>query len=397
MRVLVQKYGGSLVGSGEALRLVATRIAEAHREARVAVIVSAMGDTTDELIRRARSVARQPAARELDMLISTGEVVAASLLAMTLRDIGCPAVALTGAQAGIRTDGVHLQATIGEVDVGRVRAALESGSVAVIAGFQGVTEAGDITTLGRGGSDTSAVAIAAALAVERCDIFKEVDGVFTADPRVVPTARRVDRLCYREMFELARHGGTVLHERAVELAGRCGLWVRVRAAFGGDGQTDVLEDAPSTPYPIGIASRTDVAHLVFEGDSSDSRRLARSIESCEVLRGRPRGRFEAIVSLREMPSPTSWLEQLGADFGPALEARQPAGLLGVIGGGSERLMGEACAILHDRGIPALGLCASQAAVSLLVPPDVLEDATRLLHRTLIEEALPAAAANEAVS
>ena len=218
MPLLVQKYGGSSVADATLIKNIAKRITRTRDEGnQVAVVVSAMGDTTDRLIALARSVAADPEPRELDLLLSTGEMVSGTLMAMALRELGTDAVSMGGAQAGIRTDTAHGRASIVALDPARVRAELSAGRIVIIAGFQGITEAMDVTTLGRGGSDTTAVALAAALEADRCEVFTDVDGIYTADPRVVPEARKLKEIGYEEMLELASYGAK-MHPRSIELA-----------------------------------------------------------------------------------------------------------------------------------------------------------------------------------
>ncbi|MBI4483977.1 MAG: aspartate kinase [Acidobacteria bacterium] len=228
MRVIVQKYGGTSVGTPERIRAVAERVRRTRDRGRqVAVVVSAMGQTTDDLLRLAHQVSDQPPQRELDMLLSTGEQVSIALLAMALEALGVPAISLTGLQSGIITDDHHSGARIRSIKKERVERHLRDGRVAIVAGFQGVSNGYEITTLGRGGSDTTAAALAAALGAEACEIFTDVPGVFTADPRIVPRATKLDCISYEEMLELAGAGAQVLHPRSVEVAKnyRVPLWV----------------------------------------------------------------------------------------------------------------------------------------------------------------------------
>src|SRR3954469_20545226 len=217
--LVVQKYGGSSLATAERMRAAARRVARSAATGRpVVVVVSAMGDTTDEPIQLAYQVADRPDEREMDLLLSTGETVSATLLAMALHDMHQPAVSLTGAQAGIRSTRVFSRARITDIRPDRISSELHQGKVVIVTGFQGVTDQQDVTTLGRGGSDTTAVALACALGAARCDILTDVEGIFTADPRVVPNARKVDEIGYEEMLELAQLGARVMHPRAVELA-----------------------------------------------------------------------------------------------------------------------------------------------------------------------------------
>ena len=233
MALVVQKYGGSSVGDAEKIKRVAQRIVDARRGGYdVVVVVSAMGDTTDELLDLAQQVSPLPPPRELDMLLTSGERISMALLAMAIANLGASARSFTGSQAGVITDSVHGRARIIDVTPGRISEALSAGHIAIVAGFQGVSQdTKDITTLGRGGSDTTAVALAAALDAEVCEIYTDVDGVFTADPRIVANARHIPRISYEEMLEMAACGAKVLHLRSVEYARRHSLPIHVRSSF----------------------------------------------------------------------------------------------------------------------------------------------------------------------
>ncbi|MEK6813782.1 MAG: aspartate kinase [Nitrospirota bacterium] len=232
MALIVQKYGGTSVGSVERIKNVARRVMKAREKGdQVVVVVSAMSGETDKLVRMAREIAGRPDERELDMLLSTGERVTIALLAMRLIDEGCPAESLTGRQVGIVTDSAHTKARIERIEADRVRQALAEGKVPIVAGFQGIDEKSDVTTLGRGGSDTTAVALAAALGADLCDIYTDVDGVYTTDPNVAPNARRLDRISYDEMLEMASLGAKVLQTRSVEFAKKYNVPVRVLSSF----------------------------------------------------------------------------------------------------------------------------------------------------------------------
>jgi aspartate kinase len=233
MSLVVQKYGGSSVGDADKIKRVAQRIVDARRAGNeVVVVVSAMGDTTDNLLDLAQQVSPLPPPRELDMLLTSGERISMALLAMAIANLGFEARSFTGSQAGVITDSVHGRARIIDVAPGRIRDALDAGYIAIVAGFQGVSQdTKDITTLGRGGSDTTAVALAAALHADVCEIYTDVDGVFTADPRKVPNAKQLDRISYEEMLEMAASGAKVLMLRCVEYARRYGVKVHVRSSF----------------------------------------------------------------------------------------------------------------------------------------------------------------------
>src|SRR5690606_22162068 len=234
MALVVQKYGGSSVADAESIKRVAKRIAESKRAGNdVVVVVSAMGDTTDELIDLAQQISPRPPQREMDILLTAGERISMSLLAMAIDKLGVKAKSFTGQQAGLLTDAVHGKARIVDVVPHRIRQTLSKGQVAIVAGFQGVSTSNDVTTLGRGGSDTTAVALAAGLDADVCEIYTDVDGIFSADPRIVTGARKIDRVTYEEMLELAASGAKVLALRAVEYARRYDVPVHVRSSFSG--------------------------------------------------------------------------------------------------------------------------------------------------------------------
>ena len=240
---VVMKFGGTSVGDPEKLKDVAARIVAAHAEGtRVVAVLSAMGDTTDELVRLAYEISPRPEPRELDMLISVGERISCALAAMAIHDLGDEAISLTGSQAGIVTDTVHGKAKIVDVRARRIHEALDQGKVVLVAGFQGVSTDLDITTLGRGGSDTTAVALAAALAAGHCEIYTDVAGVFSADPRIVPNARKLHAVSYDEMLELSASGAKVLQLRSVEVARNYGVKLHVRSTFSDDDGTWVTEE-----------------------------------------------------------------------------------------------------------------------------------------------------------
>jgi aspartate kinase len=242
--LIVQKYGGSSVANAERIKRVAQRVAGVKNEGHdVVVVVSAMGDTTDELIDLVNSISDSPAEREMDMILSTGEQVSIALLAMAVQNLGIEAISMTGPQAGIQTDRVHTKARIKEIQCNRLKEEIEGGKVVIVAGFQGINRNGDITTLGRGGSDTTAVALAASLNADLCEIYTDVDGVFTTDPRVVGDARKLDYITYDEMLELAHLGAQVLHPRSVECAKMYNIKLHVRSSFNNHPGTIVKEAA----------------------------------------------------------------------------------------------------------------------------------------------------------
>ncbi len=262
MGIVVQKYGGSSLSDAEAIRRVALRIVQAKKQGHdVVVAVSAMGDSTDELLDLANDVSPLPPARELDMLLTAGERISMALVAMAISDLGFTARSFTGSQAGVITDSTHGRAKIIDITPGRITHALEDGHIVIVAGFQGVSQdTKEITTLGRGGTDTTAVALAAALGAEVCEIYTDVDGVFTADPRLVPTARRLDILSTEEMLEMAASGSKILHLRCVEYARRYDIPIHVRSSFSQKVGTWILPDPPEGADPMEQAIIAGIAH-----------------------------------------------------------------------------------------------------------------------------------------
>ena len=268
MALLVQKYGGTSVADSTRIVNVAKRIAAAAQAGnQVVSVVSAMGNTTDRLIELAHEITAEPSPRELDFLLSTGEIVSCTLLAMALRELGAKAISLSGAQAGIQTDASHSRARIEQVETRRVLGELEKGNIVIVAGFQGMTTDMETTTLGRGGSDTTAVALAAALGAERCEIYTDVSGVFTADPRVVPNARKLVDLSFEEMLELASYGAGVLHPRSVELGAFYGIPILVASSFSSEQGTLIHGGEPmeSRNRLSGIAHDLDTAKITVMG------------------------------------------------------------------------------------------------------------------------------------
>jgi aspartate kinase len=268
MALIVQKYGGSSVVDSEKIRNVARRIAKAKDEGdQVVVVVSAMGDTTDDLVRLAYQISDQPSDRELDVLLSTGEIVSSTLLAMALGNSGYKAISLSGAQAGIRTDSGYSHARILRVDTKRVVSELKKGNIVIVAGFQGVTGKRDITTLGRGGSDTTAVALAASLGAQICQIYTDVEGVYTADPHLVPQAKKLREIGYEEMLELATYGARVMHNRAVELGWLYNVPILVASSFNDSPGTIICKEASMEVKNKvrGIAHDTNVAKITVVG------------------------------------------------------------------------------------------------------------------------------------
>lgn len=263
MGLIVQKFGGSSVRDAERVMNVANRIVETYKNGNsVVVVVSAQGDTTDDLIEKAKEINPNASKREMDMLLSTGEQISISLLAMAIQKLGYPVVSLTGWQIGMKTDSNYGSARISKIDAERLHKEIDSNHIVIVAGFQGINKYDDITTLGRGGSDTSAVAIAAALRADMCEIYTDVDGVYTADPRIVPTAKKLDSISYDEMLELASLGANVLHNRSVEMAKKYNINLTVRSSLNKNEGTVVKEVNKVEKMLVrGVARDNDVARI----------------------------------------------------------------------------------------------------------------------------------------
>src|SRR3954468_21432723 len=280
--LLVQKFGGTSVADSDKILAAARRAIQAHqRGQRVLVVVSARGHTTDELIALAREIHERPPSREMDMLLSTGEQVSVALMAMAIQALGVPAISFTGAQIGIVTDSFHTKARIRNISTERMVQALDEGKIVIVAGFQGVDEHYNITTLGRGGSDTTAVALAAVLGADACEIYTDVDGVYTTDPRIVPEARKIDRISYDEMLELASLGAGVMHSRSIEFAKKYGVPIHVRSSFSDASGTWIVGEGDARRLGvavtgaalakdearitvIGVPDRPGVVHTLFQ-------------------------------------------------------------------------------------------------------------------------------------
>ncbi len=268
MSLIVQKYGGSSVANPERIKNVAGRIAKYKKKNySLVVVVSALGDTTDNLLSLAGQITKNPSGRELDMLMSTGEQISVALLAMALHDLGCNAISFTGAQVGIRTDSSYTQARIMNINTTRLRQELKKKKVVIVAGFQGIDTHQEITTLGRGGSDLTAVALAKALKADVCEIYTDVEGIFTTDPRLVEEATKIDRISYEEMLELASSGAQVMQSRSIEVAGKFNIPIHVRSSFSQkEGTWIVQEDASMENVLIrGVSSNKDEAKLTVSG------------------------------------------------------------------------------------------------------------------------------------
>ena len=402
MSLIVQKYGGSSVADAESIKRVASKIAKTKEAGfDVVVTVSAMGDTTDDLIDLAQQVSGQPHAREMDMLLTTGERISMALLAMAIGDLGFDARSFTGSQAGMMTDAQHGRARIVDVTPTRVRQALDAGAIAIVAGFQGFNhDSRDITTLGRGGSDTTAVALAAALRAEVCEIYTDVDGVFSADPRVVPKARKLDKVSYEEMLELAAAGAKVINIRAVEFARRHGVTLHVRSSFTEESGTWVSspEEGINVEEPIiaGVAGDTSEAKITVVG-VPDIPGKAAEIFTIVAGAGANIDMIVQNVSLQDTGRTDISFTLPKEDGQRAVDALNAAqqdsgfesliyddhiGRLSVVGAGMRTNAGVSAQLftaLSAAGINIEMISTSEIRISVIMREDILADAVKAVH------------------
>ncbi|HEX4057687.1 MAG TPA: aspartate kinase [Galbitalea sp.] len=403
MSLIVQKYGGSSVADAESIKRVAQRIVETRKAGNdVVVVVSAMGDTTDELMDLANEVVAQPSGRELDMLLTAGERISMALLAMAIKALGVEARSYTGSQAGMITDAQHGSARIVDVTPDRVRKALDDGAVAIVAGFQGFNRGtGDITTLGRGGSDTTAVALAAALDAEVCEIYTDVDGVFTTDPRMVPSARKIERITSEEMLELAAAGAKVLYIRAVEYARRHGVTLHVRSSFSNNTGTLVVEpiEGESTveePLIAGVAADLTQAKITVIG-VPDIPGKAAQIFTVVAMAGANIDMIVQNVSRTETsqtdisftlpktdgPDTLAALELAKDQIGfEKLQYDEEIGKLSLVGAGMRTNAGVSAKLftaLFEAGINIEMISTSEIRISVVTRADTIEKAVAVVH------------------
>ena len=399
--IIVQKFGGTSVADTEKIKHVAEVVmAERSLGNDVVVVVSAMGHTTDHLVKLANEISETPPSRELDMLLSTGEGISIALLAMALETAGCKAVSMNAMQVGIITENIHSKARIVDIKTGKLKKHLQEGKVVVVAGFQGVTEDGEITTLGRGGSDTSAVALAAALGAERCDIYTDVEGVYTTDPRIVPNASRLEEVSYEEMLELARVGANVLHPRAVETAKQFNVPLRVRSSFKLENKgtlivgVDDMElhkpvtgvaadltqlrivvcDVPDTPgHAAKIFSKLSDAHISvdmiiqsYARKVSNTNDIAFTIDSADLAK--------TVDALNVLKS------EIGATGD--IEVDENIAKVSIVGAGMIDRPGVASTMfetLAEQGINIRMISTSEIKISCLVDKDDAKQAVKALH------------------
>ena len=400
MSVTVQKYGGSSVADVTRIKRVAERVMETKRRGHdVVVVVSAMGDTTDDLLALARQVSANPERRELDMLLTAGERIAMAVLSMAIRELGGDAISFTGSQSGIITNDRHVDARIIEVRPFRVQDELARGKIVVIAGYQGVSYRREVTTLGRGGSDTTAVAMAAALGAEYCEICSDVDGVYTADPRVVTSARRIGTLSYEETQELAEAGARVLNAQAVEFAKEKGIAIYARATAsplpGADPSADgtvVRRFPPRMPgVVVGVASEKDVLVLTLRSPERLALQVMAVLDEHRVAGKQLHladGQLTVVVSRENLHEEARVRAALHAQFGDAVRITDALGAVSAIGAGinaSFHNLRRGSDALASAGIAATGIATSSFRITWTIDRGRLDDAVRLLHRTFIED------------
>lgn len=397
MGIIVQKYGGTSVGSPERIINVAERIiATKNKGNSVITVVSAMGDSTDELLDLAAQITRNPSSREMDMLLATGEQVSISLLSMAIKEKGYEVVSLTGAQAGIYTDTVHKKAKITRIDNTRLKREIEAGKIVIVAGFQGKTEGGEITTLGRGGSDTTAVAVAAAVKADVCEIYTDVDGVYTADPRIVPNASKLDFVSYDEMLELASLGALVLQTRAVEYAKQHKVRVAVKSSFNNNEGTIVEEGSAMERVRLvsGVAHDLNVAKITIYGvpdvpgiAGSLFRALAdNNINVDMIVQSNPRGTINDIsftVSQEEQKKAVQVVEKIKEEVNAeGVNTRDKLAKISIVGAGMQSNPGVAATMfeaLANAGINIELISTSEIKVSCIVDAANAKDAVKIIH------------------
>lgn len=395
MPIVVQKYGGSSVADVEKIRKVALRVKETRaRGYQVVVVVSAMGDTTDELLALAKQVSPDPPRRELDMLLTCGERISMALLSMALQEQGVPAISFTGSQSGIITNDAHSQARIVEVRPYRIQDELAGGKVVIVAGYQGVSYKREVTTLGRGGSDTTAVALAAALSAESCEIYSDVDGVFSADPRVVPDARKLETLSYDEMQELASAGAKVLNAQAVEFAKAKGIVILAKTAHAAGTGTAVQElVAPADTRVKGVTAEAEMAVLSAAVEAVKLPELLEFLDARGV-RGRAlafdglmgQGRTFIAVPLQDVHGLEVLKRDVGARFGEAVTLREEVGTVTAVGAGMNAdwsYLRRALGVAEELGARVHAVHTSPLQLTLLVDKQYLKPLTARLHREFL--------------
>jgi aspartate kinase len=398
MALIVQKYGGSSVADAAKIKNVAKRIAQTKDKGnQVVVVVSAMGDTTDELIRLAYQINKRPDERELDMLLSTGEIISCTLLAMALEAMGYEAISLSGAQAGIKTDAIYSRARIQRVDPERITKELDKGNIVIVAGFQGITDDMDITTLGRGGSDTTAVALATSLGAEVCQIYTDVEGVFTADPRIVPKAQKLSEIGYEEMLELATYGAKVTHPRAVELGELFNVPILVASSFTdspgtlihGGGAMEVRNKVRGIAHDldvakitvVGVPDRPGIAASIFEPLAKANISIDTIVQNASINKITD---LTFTVAKSQLAKAMDVVKPIAKSIG-ARECVSDAklGKVSIIGTGMQNTPGYAArmfAALREKGINIELITTSEIRITCIIEEAKVKEAVKALHR-----------------
>ncbi len=404
MNIIVQKYGGTSVGTPERIMAVAERIKSYVQKGNsVVVVVSAMGKTTDHLIDLAKQIAKSPSRREMDMLLSTGEQVSIALLAMALHEKGVDAISYTGSQVRVMTDGNFSEAKIESIATDRIVKSLEEGKVVIVAGFQGIDDEENITTLGRGGSDTTAVALAAVLKTRDCEIYTDVDGVFTADPRVVPNAKKLKEISYDEMLELARLGAGVLHSRSVEFAKKYNIKITVRSSFNYEEGTVVMprEEMMEKFMVSGVTAKTDEAKITIWnledrpgiaaklfGKMGEEKIYINMIVQSTGHDGKASISFTVLK--KDLAKAMELAEKLKNELGgSAVESKENIAIVSAVGVGmlsSYGVAGRMFKVLADNNINIEMISTSEIGISCCIDGKFAELAQRVIHQEFVESA-----------
>ena len=400
MGIVVQKYGGSSVATAEHIKAVAERVKKTHESGlSLVVAVSAMGKNTDRLLALAAEVSREPSPREIDQLLATGEEQSVALLAMALHDRGVAATSLTGPQAGMRITGHYGSGIISEIRPERIRKLLNEEQVVIVAGFQGMNEVGDVMTLGRGGTDTTAVALAAALEADRCEIYTDVDGVYTADPRIVPKAHRIPVISPSEMAEMSWRGAKVMHPRAVELGALYDVEIHVRSSFNENPGTIIrkdkdLERLETSETLAGIVHDLDISRVTLTGIRTGPGTMSRvftplakaGISVDVIVESAPKeGSSDVAFTVKRANFAKAWrlASEVARSLGGQVEGEEDLGKVSVVGTGMLNRPGYAASMfdaLGRAGIPIRMVSTSEIQVTCVIPAENVEDAVRRLHK-----------------
>lgn len=405
MALIVQKYGGTSVANTDRIKNVARRVAKYRAQGdQIIVVVSAMSGVTDGLIKMAKDIMPLPSEREMDVLLATGEQTTIALTAMALHSIGVKAVSLTGAQAGIVTDGVHTKAKIQNITPKQVHKLLDAGNVVIVAGFQGQTEEGQITTLGRGGSDLTAIALAAALKADLCQIYTDVDGVYTADPRLVPAARKLSEISYDEMLELASLGAKVMQSRSVEFAKKFGVIFEVRSSLNENPGTIVKEETASMEDVVirgvsldknqakvtlvGVPDKPGIAARIFKALADATINVDMIVQNVSHGAGKPATDLSFTVDKPELLKATNVIDGLKSEIGfDRVIADEKIGKLSIVGVGMRSHSGVAARmfeVLAKEGVNIDMISTSEIKISVVIDLAKGELATKAIHATFLE-------------